>query len=296
MMFQSRQIGDVKVTRILEYTGPTHAPGFLLPDLETEALAANADWLAPNHWVPHMNKLMLTVQLWVVHAGPHVIVVDTGVGNAKPRSGIARMHMLNTLVPEWMDAAGARPDQVTHVALTHLHIDHVGWCTRWQDGRWVPTFPNATYYLPQDDFLFCESGRNKVEGMDVFGDAFFDSVMPIVDAGLAKMLVPGDEIADCLLSEPAPGHSPGQVTYRVRSRGEEAIFSGDVLHSAMQVARPEINSGYCIWADQARQTRFALLDAAARREALILPVHFGAPYCGYARRQGEGFRFEPAVW
>ncbi len=296
MMIQSRMIGDVKVTRVLEYTGPTHAPGFLLPDLEAGALERNASWLAPEHWVPHMNKIVLTVQLWVVHAGPHVIVVDTGVGNAKPRPGLARMHMLNTLVPEWMEAAGAHPDKVTHVALTHLHLDHVGWCTRWQDGRWTPTFPNATYYMPRDDFLFCESGRNKVEGMDVFGDAFHDSVMPIVDAGLARMIGPGDEIADCLLAEDASGHSPGQVTYRVRSQGEEAIFSGDVLHNVMQIVRPEVNSGYCIWPDAARAARMRLLEAASQRNALILPVHFGAPYCGYARREGSGFVFEPAAW
>lgn len=296
MMIQSRMIGDVKVTRVLEYTGPTHDPAFLLPNLEEGALQKNADWMAPDHWVPHMNKLVLTVQFWVVHAGPNVIVVDTGVGNAKPRPNIARMHMLNTLVPEWMDAAGAHPDKVTHVALTHLHIDHVGWCTRWENSRWVPTFPNATYYFPEDDFLFCKTGRNKVEGMDVFGDSFFDSVMPVVDAGLAKMLRSGQEIADCLVAEAAPGHSPGQVTYRLRSRGEEAIFSGDVLHNPMQIARPEINSGYCIWSDVARKTRFELLQSAAGRNALILPVHFGAPYCGFARKAGNNFSFEPADW
>ncbi len=296
MMIQSRMIGDAKVTRVLEYTGPTHSPAFLLPEMPQETLQANGSWMAPNHWVPAMNKLVLTVQFWVVHAGGNIIVVDTGVGNFKPREGIPRMNMLNTLVPEWLEAAGAHPDKVTHVALTHLHIDHVGWCTRWQDGRWTPTFQNAKYFLPKDDFLFCKTGRNKVEGMDVFGDAFFDSVMPVFDAGLSQMIAPGMEIADCLLAEAAPGHSPGQVTYRLRSRGEEAIFSGDVLHNPMQIAHPEFNSGYCIWSDQARTTRLNLLNAAADRNALVLPVHFGDPYCGFVRREGQGFRYEPAAW
>ena len=48
-----------------------------------------------------------------------------------------------------------------HVVMTHLHADHVGWNTTWQDNRWVPTFPNARYYIPKDDFVFCEQGRNK---------------------------------------------------------------------------------------------------------------------------------------
>ena len=48
-------------------------------------LKANASWLAPNHYVPHMDRLIVTIQLWVVQAGGNVIVIDTGVGNRKPR-------------------------------------------------------------------------------------------------------------------------------------------------------------------------------------------------------------------
>ncbi|WP_092116895.1 MBL fold metallo-hydrolase [Bradyrhizobium erythrophlei] len=140
-------------------------------------------------------------------------------------------------------------------------------------------------------------GRNKELGAaDVFGDAFFDSVVPIVDAGLATMFKPPIEIGGCLTAEPAPGHSPGQVTYRLRSRGEEAVFSGDVLHSPIQIVMPALNTSYCVWPDIARQTRRAFLERAADQESLILPVHFGAPHCGYIRRQADGFRFEPAKW
>ncbi|AOY92192.1 MBL fold metallo-hydrolase [Cupriavidus sp. USMAA2-4] len=296
-MMQSRTIGDLKVTRILEYAGPTHDPAFLFPDIDRSVLDANAGLMAPHHWIPHMNKLIVTIQFWVVHAGNHIIVVDTGVGNFKPRPGIARMNMLNTLVREWMTAAGAPPERVTHVVMTHLHADHVGWNTTWQDNRWVPTFPNARYYIPKDDFVFCEQGRNKEPGVvDVFGESFFDSVMPVVNEGLAEMIVPGQEIADCLQVEDAAGHSPGQVAFRVRSRGEEAVFCGDILHSPLQIVRPDVNSGYCIRPDLARSTRLGFLHQAADSGALVLPVHFGEPYCGYVRREGQGFRFEPAGW
>jgi glyoxylase-like metal-dependent hydrolase (beta-lactamase superfamily II) len=296
-MMQSRMIGDIKVTRILEYAGPTHDPAFLFPKMEDGVLAEHQQLMAPNHWIPHMNKLIVTIQFWIVHVGSNIIVVDTGVGNFKPRAGIPRMNMLNTLVREWMIAAGAPPEKVTHVVITHLHSDHVGWNTTWQDGRWVPTFPNARYYLPKDDFDFCFEGKNKESGViDVFGDSFFDSVMPIVNEGLAHMMVPGEEIADCLMVEAAPGHSPGQVVFRVRDGGEEGIFCGDILHSPVQIVRPDINSGYCIWEDTARHTRLAFLNEAADNETLIMPVHFGEPHCGFIRRQGQGFIFEGADW
>ncbi|MBK1780237.1 MBL fold metallo-hydrolase [Advenella sp. WQ 585] len=291
---QIKQIGDVRVTRIQEYSAPSHDPRFLLPEMDQHALEENESWMAPNHWIPHMNKLIVTIQLWVVHAGSNIIVVDTGVGNFKNRQDIPRMHMLNNLILEWLEAAGAPPEKVTHVVLTHLHSDHVGWNTRWVDNRWTPTFPNAKYYIPELDFKFCEQGKNKEEKIDVFGESFHDSVMPVVNEGLAVMIRPGMEIADCLQVEDAAGHSPGQVAFRIRSQGEEAVFSGDIFHSPMQIVMPEINSGYCIYPDVARNTRYEFLNKAADSNSLILPVHFGDPYCGYIRRDGNGFSFEPS--
>lgn len=291
---QIKQIGDIRVTRIQEYSAPSHDPKFLLPEMDQQALAENESWMAPNHWIPHMNKLIVTIQLWVVHAGSNIIVVDTGVGNFKNRQDIPRMHMLNNLILEWLEAAGAPPEKVTHVVLTHLHSDHVGWNTRWVDNRWTPTFPNAKYYIPEQDFRFCEQGKNKEEKIDVFGESFNDSVMPIVNEGLSVMIRPGMEIADCLQVEDAAGHSPGQVAFRIRSQGEEAVFSGDIFHSPMQIVMPEINSGYCIYPDVARNTRYEFLNRAADSNSLILPVHFGDPYCGYIRRNGNGFSFEPS--
>src|SRR5690554_6211390 len=108
---QVKKIGDITVTRIQEYSGPTHPPAFLFPDLDPAELSANQDVMAPNHWIAHMNKLIVTIQLWVVHAGDNIIVVDTGVGNFKPRTDIPRMHMLNNLVMEWLEAAGAPADK-----------------------------------------------------------------------------------------------------------------------------------------------------------------------------------------
>jgi glyoxylase-like metal-dependent hydrolase (beta-lactamase superfamily II) len=44
-----------------------------------------------------------------------------------------------------LKAAGVTVDDIDIVMCTHLHGDHVGWNTRVENGRWVPTFPNAKY-------------------------------------------------------------------------------------------------------------------------------------------------------
>ena len=296
-MIHQHSIGDARITGVIEYSGPTHAPEFLYATVDKAdrdaTLKANASWLAPNHYVPHMDRLIVTIQLWVLHAGANVIIIDTGVGNRKPRPA-ERMDRLNTLVMPWLEAIGAGPEQVTHVVMTHLHTDHVGWNTVEQDGKWVPTFPKARYLLPKADFDYWKAQYDQGD-KGVNGGSLVDSVLPILDAGLADFMDGTSEVAGCLASEPVPGHAPGMLSFRLRSRGEEGIFTADVLHNAIQIVRPDWNDRYCLWPDKALESRAAVLRRAAERGALIMPMHLGAPHCGYVRRQGEGYAFEPVT-
>jgi glyoxylase-like metal-dependent hydrolase (beta-lactamase superfamily II) len=296
-MIHHHSIGDARITGVIEYSGPTHDPAFLYPAVDKAerdaVLKANETWLAPNHYVPHMDRLVVTIQLWVVKAGGNVIVIDTGVGNRKPRAA-ERMDRLNTLVLPWLEAAGAGPEQVTHVVHTHMHTDHVGWNTVEKDGTWVPTFPKARYLFPREEYDFWHAQYEKGDKA-VNGGSHVDSVLPVVDAGLADFMDGKSEVAGCLAPEPVPGHAPGMLSFRIRSRGEEGLFTADIMHNAIQIVRPDWNDRYCLWPDKALQSRMAGLTRAADRGALIMPMHLGAPYCGYVRRQGDGFVFEPAA-
>jgi glyoxylase-like metal-dependent hydrolase (beta-lactamase superfamily II) len=71
--------------------------------------------------------------------------VDTYVGNDKDRGGQAPFHMMRTNFLEDLRAAGVPPESVDLVICTHLHVDRVGWNTRLDNGRWVPTFPRARH-------------------------------------------------------------------------------------------------------------------------------------------------------
>ncbi|HSI40924.1 MAG TPA: MBL fold metallo-hydrolase [Xanthobacteraceae bacterium] len=293
-MLQTRMIGDVRVSRVLEMSGPTHDPAFLFPDLPPEEIARQAHWLAPHHWVPAMGRLIITTQIWVVQTGSRVVLVDTAIGNGKPRPA-ARQNMLNTLVEPWLIAAGAAPEAVTDVVLTHLHADHVGWNTRLEDGRFVPSFPNARYHVPRQDFEVFQA-RFVAGEKGVNSGSFADSVLPIFEAGLADFIAPGDIVAERLRVAAAPGHTPGQINLWLTGVDEPAVFCADIFHSPLQIALPALNTRYCMLPDVARRTRIDVLNESARTGALIMPMHFGAPHCGYVRAEGDAFRFEPANW
>ena len=105
-MIRTWHIGDASVTSLVEYVGPTHAPEATFPAFDLATFKACEADLPAGSWYPGIGRFTIAIQIWIPKRGSEVILVDTGVGNRKPRPA-ARMHMLNTLVPQWLAAAGA---------------------------------------------------------------------------------------------------------------------------------------------------------------------------------------------
>lgn len=289
-MIHSWSIGDVRVTSLVEYVGPTHAPETTFPAFDEAVFRSQADLLPPGAWHGNIHRLTIAIQIWIVQSGNDVVLVDAGVGNGKPRPA-ARMNKLNTLVPHWLAAAGAAPDQVTHVLMTHLHSDHIGWNTVLDGERWVPTFPRARYLVPEADHGYFRDLSLSGKAADI---SYADSLAPVLDAGLVDFIDARSELPAGLRPAEAFGHTPGMMNYWVRSKGQSGVFCGDVCHHPIQVFNPGWNTAFCIIPDAAKATRAAVLAEAAATGALLMPCHFPAPHTGYVRRCGDGFLFEPA--
>ncbi|MBS7697223.1 MULTISPECIES: MBL fold metallo-hydrolase [unclassified Chelatococcus] len=295
MLCQSYRFGDLRITRVLEMSGPTHDPAFLFPDLPAIALDGEAGWLAPHHYQPSTNRLVVTIQIWMVQFGTTTVLIDPGIGNGKPRPA-ERQNMLNTLAPAWLAAAGATADSVTDVILTHLHADHVGGCTVMREGVWRPAFPGARHHMPRAEFDYVRERYGAGE-TGINSGAWADSVIPLIDAGLVDLFEPGDLLLDHFRVEDAAGHTPGQVALWLTDKaGGSAVFAADIMHSPLQIRFPALNTRYCIWPERARETRAAFLAQAARSRAIVMPMHFGWPYRGLIARSGDTYTFAPLDW
>jgi glyoxylase-like metal-dependent hydrolase (beta-lactamase superfamily II) len=280
------RIGQVTVTRVVEIEG-ANSPRFtqaLFPELDQERLAAHREWLAPYFLEPDTGKLVMSVHAFVVRTRYHTLLVDTCVGNSKNRQ-MKIWHQRQGPFLEDLARAGVRPEQVDCVLCTHLHADHVGWNTRLVSGSWVPTFPNATYLLARKEWDYW-----KDKDGDEYGAVIADSVRPVVEAGLVRWFAGEHPIDDEALIVPTPGHTPGHVSLRLASQGEEAVITGDMIHHPFQCAEPDIVSGFCVQPDQARATRRAFLERYADRSTLILGTHFAAPTAGRIVHRGGVFR------
>jgi glyoxylase-like metal-dependent hydrolase (beta-lactamase superfamily II) len=291
------RLGSATIHRIEEWSGEFLTPQSLFVGFTPEAYAASKDLVAGIYLDAVTDAITARLQSWVVQTEGTTLLIDTGAGNDKIRPGIPVFGSLQTPFLERLAAAGFAPEDIDVVVCTHLHVDHVGWNTRLEAGRWIPTFPKARYVFPLPDAEFWNPA-NRSRYPDKIGEAvnegfFVDSVQPILDRGLAQLVDGACEIAPNVRLAPAPGHTPGSQTITVTSGGETAIFAGDIVHHPLQIMNPTWNSIFCEDAVLARSSRAALLARVVREEAIMIPAHFAGEHAVRIRSTNAGLRPMP---
>src|SRR3954469_14440330 len=282
-------VGAAKLTRIEESYGEFFTAKDFFAEWRDDAVAEHMSWMVPHHYNPATGYLKLSIHSWLLEVGGRKILIDTCVGNNKSRKHRPFWDQLNTPYLERLAGAGVKPEDIDMVMCTHLHVDHVGWNTRLDNGRWVPTFPNAKYVFSNTDYdYFLAIDRDPQKGPAI-GGALRDSVLPIVEAGLAQMVDGAQALEEHLSLEPSPGHTPGHFVVKLESQSKAAFFCGDVIHHALQVYFPHWNSFACLDQDSARISRRKLLENCAGSGALLAPQHFGAPHLCHIEAKGDGF-------
>jgi glyoxylase-like metal-dependent hydrolase (beta-lactamase superfamily II) len=257
------RIGNAHIARVKETE--FNLPSKVLYPNSADALSVSPD-----------TEFTLSVHSWLVQMNGLNILIDTGIGNFKERPFSTLFHQLNTPFLDRLNQTGISPEQINYVLLTHLHTDHVGWNTYLKNGKWVPTFPNAKYLAPQKDleFLFTDQGSNR-------RILFDDSILPLIIRNqLTVIPQKGGEVLQGIEFIPSPGHCVGHMSIKLRSDKQIAYFSGDIMHNAVQVAAPNVNSIFCFDIAQANETRRTFLSQVLLEKATVFTAHFGQTSAG----------------
>lgn len=287
-------VGTVRVSRIEEWQGTFSPPDQLFSGYAAEGWEKHEQEFVPDYFDPQSGKLYAFLQSWVLDTGRHRILFDTGAGNDKDRPNLPIFGNLQTEFLNRLAQAGFQPEDIDIVVCSHIHVDHVGWNTRLIDGRWEPTFRNARYVLPLADRDYWdpenETASPGTVGTLVNAGMFEDSVRPLIEAGRVEWAEDGFEVEPGISLHARPGHTPGSMVMQVSSRGEKAMFVGDIVHHPVQIYRPDWNSQFCEDPEQARATRRQVLAEAADSDALFIPAHFGGEHVVRVVRDGSSFK------
>ena len=287
MARQGRQLGGLTLARAVEMVMPFDRRAFF-PDTTPDDWAPHEGWMKPTAMDPITGDLMFAVQSYVVRSPHHTILIDSCVGNHKERATRPLWHQkMDDTYLRALASLELAPEDIDYVLCTHLHADHVGWNTKLVDGRWVPTFPNARYVFSAKELAAWKHGHQKFTRAPLE-----DSVLPVIEAGKAQLVDHDFALDDCVWLEPSPGHTPDHVSIRLASGGQNAVMSGDLMHSPVQCLHPE----WTVWpdwdADQAKRTRHGFMERYADTDMLVCTAHFPLPSAGRIVADGDAFRFE----
>lgn len=156
------------------------------------------------------NRLRAGLNCLLVKGPRATILVETGIG-AKLESRARELHGIERPrgLPLELAAAGSEPASIQFVVNTHLHFDHCGGNTLWQETAAAvaaplaaPAFPNARYLAQRGewDHAHLRLERDCVSYLD-------ENYDPLVDGGRMSLLDGDCELVPGVRLVVVPGHT-----------------------------------------------------------------------------------------
>ncbi len=266
----SVRVGDVEIVSLtdgyLEFE-----PSNFFPNVPED------DWKPYRDHLTDEGRILLNVGSFVVKSEGSLTLIDTGLG--KGDHGLE--HSASGELMGELSDRGISPDDIDVVAITHLHLDHVGWNMVLRGDAHLPTFPNAKYWIPRADWdMFTRRA-----GMKMFS-YIREQVSPLEPLGLVEFIEGSDKITDVLSAVPTPGHTPGHTSFWVSSASENAVILGDAAHVPMQAHHTDWSPRADVDQKTSPVSRRAILDRAESESAVVASGHFPKPGFGRLSREG----------
>ena len=281
-------VGDFTVHRIIEQETTFLQANDALPTLTPEVLAENRGWLQKTGALDANDTLILCFQSYIIKTPHHTILIDTCIGNDKPRPLRPKWNMkTDDAYMRALAASGFSVGDIDFVMCTHLHVDHVGWNTRLENGRWVPTFPKARYLFSKTELDFWLAENAKAELPPIV-----DSVIPIVEAKMCDLVTSDHAVDDLVSLIPTPGHTIDHYAVKLGRGGKDAVITGDLIHTPLQAKWPDLAMRIDYDPNQSSATRWKFLESLCDTSTQCCFAHFPSPSRGYIKRWGDGFRCE----
>ncbi|MEX0346683.1 MAG: MBL fold metallo-hydrolase [Rhizobiaceae bacterium] len=235
------------------------------------------------HLLPK-DRLVIGFAPTIVKTPTDLVLFDAGNGANRREAGAGRLLAR-------LSNAGVTADQVTVVAITHMHPDHIGGLM--EDGK--PTFPNARYVTGQVEFDFWTHEDRMSGATEGLAKLVAANVKPLAE----KMSFIGDggEVVSGISGMAAFGHTPGHMIYLLESGGQKLAITADTAnHFVLSLQHPDWEVRFDAVKDKAAEARRNVFGMIASERIPFIGYHMPFPSVGYVEPLGDGFRWVPETY
>lgn len=228
------------------------------------------------------------------------VLIDTGNGKDfvakygdKLGNKFAELYNIDDSGPSLLGSLaknGLKPEDIHHVILTHLHFDHAGGATTEKDGKLVPTFPKAQYWIQKGN-LETASHPNLRERASYYPANY----QPLMDNGVLKVIEGEQEILPGISAVISNGHTQAQQVIKVTDGKNTLLYCGDMVPTSSHVKIPWL-MGYDLHPLMLMEEKQKFLSQAADQHWYLFFEH--DPYCDAAliERSGHDFSVQKRFW
>ncbi|MGV2102539.1 MBL fold metallo-hydrolase [Rhizobium sp. 21-4511-3d] len=271
------KLGSFKITAIRDGSNVLEKP---FETFGTNQDPESVKKLLTDNFLPG-DKFVNSYSPAIIDTGSDVILVDTGFGAGARERGMGKLQ-------DGLKAAGYSADDVTVVALTHMHGDHIGGMV--ENG--APAFKNARYVAGQAEYDFWTDKAREGTPAEGGHKAVLANVVPFAEK--TTFIKEGDSVVSGITAMLAPGHTPGHMVFHAQSDNKQMVFTGDTAnHYILSLLHPEWEVRFDMNKAEAAASRKKVFDLIATDKIAFLGYHMPFPAVGFVEKQGAGYRFVP---
>lgn len=281
--YYKHQFGNYRITSLLDGTI------YLDPKLFKNLSQAEKTKILTKYAAVNEKGVQTSVNAFLVDDGKSLTLVDSGASSCfGPQLGS---------IAKNLELAGYQLANVKTVLLTHLHPDHV--CGIAQNGKAV--FPNATIYAHEreaDYWLNPASEKtvpaNQKENYLGTVNNIKAALAPYQAKKAFKTFKDGDVIQGFEVIN-TQGHTPGHHSFRLKSKNQQIVFVGDIVHShSLQFDAPKTGVDFDVNSEQAINTRLKMFAEISNKQQWVAAPHLPFPGIGHVYKvNAEQYQWIP---